>query len=124
MKQIQLKPIPRDTIVFEISGPLFFGAVEKFVLIRRQVTHRTKVIILRMSSVPSIDVTALDSLSELHRDLKKSGVSLVLSHIHEQPLRVLRTSGVYDAIGADHFYYNIDDALAYAAKIAATPEIE
>ena len=116
LKSLHLKPIPKDTIVFEISGPLFFGAVEKFMMIRKQVTSFTKVVILRMSSVPSIDATALSSLQDLHTDLEKTGVSLVLSHVQEQPLKVLTNSGLYDSIGADHFHDNIDAALAYASK--------
>ncbi|MGL5260654.1 MAG: SulP family inorganic anion transporter [Lachnospiraceae bacterium] len=120
----KLKDIPKDTLVFEISGPLFFGAAEKFVLIRQQITRDTKVIILRMGSVPAIDITALQFLEDFHKELKEDQISLVFSHLQKHPKKVLVKSGLYDKIGAKHFCNNIDEALGYAKKIAITSEIE
>ncbi|MDD7266836.1 MAG: SulP family inorganic anion transporter [Lachnospiraceae bacterium] len=114
-ESIDLRVVPEYIRVYEIEGPLFFGSVEAI----GQISLRsfTKVLILRMRSVPAIDMTALQALEELIESCAKEGVQVIFSHVNEQPMKVLEKSGIVDIIGCDHFCGHIDEALARAEQI-------
>ena len=112
---VELRVIPKHVRVYEISGPLFFGAAEKILDIHlKDFTH---CLILRMRSVPALDSTALNSLEVLFANCKKRGVKLVISHVNPQPLAVMKKSGFYDKLGEKYFCDHIDDALALAETL-------
>ncbi len=112
---IDKKEVPEHVRVYEISGPLFFGAADKILDIRLK--DYTKCLILRMRSVPAIDATAMSSLEQLHKKCKENDVTLILSHVNTQPLNAMKKSGFFDAVGRNHFCNHIDDALKAASKI-------
>ena len=111
---IELKVVPKDVRVYEISGPLFFGAANKIPNIILK--DYTRCLILRMRSVPSLDSTALNALELLLEKCKKQNVKLILSHVNEQPLQVMHKSGFYDAVGAENFCNHIDEALKLSSE--------
>ncbi|MBQ8600135.1 MAG: sulfate permease [Clostridia bacterium] len=113
---IDLKQVPRAVRVYEITGPLFFGAADKIL----DVTFKeyTRCLILRMREVNALDATAMNALEELYKKCQKKNVALVLSHVNEQPLTVMKKAGFYDSVGAEHFCPHIDDALALAEKFS------
>lgn len=112
---IRMKKVPKEVLVYEISGPLFFGAADKFTYITAQ--EGIKVIILRMRSVPAIDVTALNTMRTLCRKLTRRGITIIFSHVLEQPMSVMRKTGFDEKIGLENFCDNIDDALARASEL-------
>ncbi|MBP3329970.1 MAG: sulfate permease [Clostridia bacterium] len=112
---IDLKTVPENVRVYEISGPLFFGAADKILEINFK--DYTKCLVLRMRAVPAIDSTALNSLEQLHKKCKEKGITLVLSHVNQQPMNAMKKSGFFDAVGRNHFCNHIDDALKVASKI-------
>lgn len=109
---IDLRVVPKDVRVYEISGPLFFGAADKIPEI--VLKNYTRCLILRMRSVPSLDTTALDALESLYKKCKKQGVRLIFSHVNEQPLNVMFKSGFYEKVGGENFCSHIDEALEKA----------
>ena len=113
---IDLKVVPKDVRVYEISGPLFFAVADKIPEIILK--DYTRCLILRMRSVPALDSTALNALESLYKKCEKQGVRLILSHVNEQPLQVMRKSGFYDMVGEDNFCIHIDDALSKASNIS------
>lgn len=113
--QGRLKPVPPHVMVFEFTGPLFFGAADKVPHIQRD-TGRN-VLILRMRSVPAMDITALNSLRRLYEECKSKGIRVLFSHVNEQPMSVFQKSGLYDLVGEDSFVPNIDAALERAAEL-------
>lgn len=112
---IDLKVVPDNTLVYEISGPLFFGAADKLLSITVDKTHNC--LILRMRSVNAIDATAVHSIEQLYEKCQKKGIILILSHVNEQPESILRKSGLYDKIGPENICIHIDDALERAAQL-------
>ena len=106
---IDLREVPHNVRVYEISGPMFFGAADKILDIK--VKDFTNCLILRMRAVPALDVTAMNSLEQVYQKCKKRGVTLILSHVNEQPLEVMKKSGFYDAVGEENFCSHIDEAL-------------
>ena len=112
---LDLKIVPKNVRVYEISGPLFFGAADKILDITlKEYTH---CLVLRMRGVSAIDATAMNSLEMLYKKCQSKGVSLVLSHVNEQPLHAMQKSGFYDAVGAENFCSHIDEALKRAEEI-------
>ncbi len=109
---IGLKAVPKDTFVYEISGPMFFGAADKILKISLDSTHTC--IILRMRSVNAIDATAMHSLEQLQEKCEKKKIKLILSHVNEQPMRIMEKAGFVEKIGKEYFCEHIDDALAKA----------
>ncbi len=114
---IELRVVPKNVRVYEISGPLFFGTADKIMDIRLK--DYTKCLILRMRSVTSLDATAMNALENLYKKCKKQNVKLILSHVNTQPLEVMKKSGFADNIGEENFCAHIDEALSLAKKITA-----
>jgi SulP family sulfate permease len=114
---ISLRVVPKHTLVYEISGPMFFAAADK--ILKIAVHEDTKCLVLRMRSVSAIDATAMHSLEELYSKYEKKGIKIVLSHVNEQPKLVMDKSGFSEKIGAENFCSHIDEALERAVAIDA-----
>ena len=112
---LKYKVVPKNTLVYEIIGPMFFAAADKFLDISFE--PGVKVLIIRMRGVPAMDVTALRSLKKIHATCKKRGVTLLLSHVQEQPYAMMAKAGFVQEIGEDNFCANIDVALEKAGEI-------
>ena len=112
---IDLRVLPKHTIVYEISGPMFFASAGKIL----QITPKedTKALVLRMRSVSTIDATAMRNLELLFDDCQNRGVQLILSHVNEQPMNVIRKAGFEKKLGQENFCAHIDDALSRAQSI-------
>ena len=112
---IRLKTIPAHTTVYEITGPIFFGASDKIAGIFTE--QDNKVVILRMRSVPAVDATGIHTFENIIKTCKKNGITLIMSHVNEQPMKVLQKAGMVEEIGAENFCANIDAALERAKSI-------
>ena len=111
----QLRQLPEGIRVYEITGPLFFGAAD--IIEQIIVKDMTKCLILRMRAVPSLDITAMNALISLQEYCKKREVTLILSHVNDQPMKVMQKSGFANMIGQKNFCKNIDEAIARAESI-------
>ena len=111
----KLRDIPHPIRVFEISGPLFFAAADQILQINSD--KATRVIVIRMRSVPAIDASAMKSLRELADRAKKKKITLVFSHVNEQPMSVMVKDGFTEYVGAQNFHANIVEALDYAENL-------
>ena len=114
---IGLKAVPKNTLVYEISGPMFFGAADKILKISLKDTDRC--IILRMRSVNAIDATAMHSLEQLMEKCEKKNIKLILSHVNGQPMRIMEKAGFVEKIGKEYFCEHIDDALVKAEELVS-----
>lgn len=112
---LSLREVPKHTLVYEVSGPLFFGVADKIMHIAYKDTD--KCIVVRMRSVSAIDATAMHALEELYTNCRKKDVQLVFSHVNDQPMLIMHKSGFYEKIGAENFCGHIDDALSRAKSI-------
>ncbi len=112
---IDLRSVPQQVRVYEISGPMFFGAADRITEITLK--DFTKVLVIRMRGVPALDATAMHSLENLLEKCQKSNVELVFSHVNEQPYHTMEKDGFIEKVGADHFCAHIDDALAFATEL-------
>jgi len=113
---ISLRQVPKNTLVYEMTGPLFFGAADK--ILRIAFKEDTNCLVLRMRSVNAIDATAMHNFEALLSTCQKKKVQLILSHVNEQPMQVMQKSGFYEAVGAENFCEHIDAALKRAEELA------
>ena len=117
------RTVPAGVQVYEINGPFFFGAAEKFRDTLEQVGEAPRALILRMRNVPAIDSTAIRAMRDLHRRYKARGTLLLLSDVHTQPLLALGRSYLLDEIGDANIFGNIDDALNGARRHLGLDEV-
>jgi SulP family sulfate permease len=109
-----LTRVPRGVSVFEIRGPLFFGAVETFRSTLDHLDERPKVLIIRMKDVHAVDATGIHALRDVIRRSARNGSQVLLADVQPQPLAALSGSGVLDMIGESNVAASIDDALLQA----------
>ena len=118
----ELKKVPKQVRVYEITGPMFFGDADQLAGVSFK--DFTKVIIIRMRGVPALDATAMHSMEELHKRCEEKGVKLVFSHVNEQPYKTMEKSGFIEKVGKDNFRPHIDDALEWASKLSESVKSE
>lgn len=112
---LNLKIVPKHTLVYEIEGPIFFATADQ--LMNISILQDTKVLILRMRSVPTLDFTALHHLENLYERCKKAQITLIFSHVQDDPYMIMRKSGFVDKVGTVNYCRCIDEALERAKQI-------
>ncbi len=109
--------IPKGVEVYEINGPYFFGAGNRFEDIMARYGNRPKVRIIRMRKVPFIDSTGLHNLENMCLMSQKEGITVVLSGVNEKVETVLRRNGFEQLLGQENICNHIDLALARARAL-------
>lgn len=100
--------------IFNVEGPLFFGAAQTFAQsIMKTINYKPKVLLLRMGRVPFMDTTGDAHLTSIVKHFSKHGIVLV-SGINPQPLSVLKKTGLYHLIGEENFFEHTGEAIDYA----------
>jgi len=111
---VRRRTIPPDVEVYEINGPFFFGAAEKFKETITELRRPPRVLIIRMRNVPAMDSTGLNALRDVVGRFRRAGARVILSDVHAQPMVALQRSALADEIAEDDLVGNIDDALNVA----------
>ena len=115
-EDVDLKYVPKNTIVYEVFGALFFGAANVFTSFKHE--EGKNVLILRMRNVPVMDISGVEALEEILETCKKRNLTLILSHVNEQPYHAMEKAGFVEKIGAENICENIDASLERAEKLA------
>lgn len=110
-----MQKLAKEIRVYEITGPLFFGAANAIEHI--VVKDFTKCLVLRMRSVPALDSTAMNALQNLVKYCEAKGITPIFSHVNEQPMHVMEKAGFVELVGKDNFCTNISDALKHAEEL-------
>lgn len=110
-----LQKLPLQIRVYEITEPLFFGAADAIEHI--VVKDFTSCLVLRMRGVPALDSTAMNALQNLVKTCEGKGITLVFSHVNEQPMHVMEKAGFVELVGKENFQSNISAALKRAEEV-------
>ena len=94
-----LRQMPLQIRVYEISGPLFFGAAD--VIEHIAVKDFTTCLVLRMRGVTALDSTAMNALIDTAKACEKRGITVVFSHVNKQPMKVVDKAGFIERIGKE-----------------------
>ncbi len=109
--QLGQGPLPSGVLVYAVEGPFFFGAVENFERALADTHTDPEVLIIRLRWVPFIDITGLQFLEEVIRDLHRRRVRVILSGANERVQGKLERAGIIDLIGKDNSFREFGDAL-------------
>lgn len=100
--------------IYEINGPFFFGAADKFIEALNRIGKPTKVLVIRMRHVPAMDATALQAFKRLIDLCRRRRIQLMISGLNEQPRLALEKMGIVKALGEDRFHETVEQALEKA----------
>ena len=106
-----------NIMVYEITGPLFFGAANTFLEIMNEVKNNTNVLILKMKNVPNMDATAYSALKRIEKRCREKGIVLLFACVNEQPLKLLEVSGFFEKVHQDAFFDSVKLAVDYADSL-------
>lgn len=112
---INLKKIPPNTKVYEINGPMFFAASDKFQYVLDD--KKTDILCIRMRNVPAIDTTGVEALTAIVKRCERHNIKVIFSHVNEQPMHAMEKSGLVELVGKENFCNHIDTALMLAEKL-------
>lgn len=108
----KLKALPRIQ-VYDINGPFFFGAADKFLNALSEIHDDTDKLLVRMHNVPSMDATALHAFNRMVHICERHHIKIMVCGVNAQPERVMRNDGVYAVIGQDQFFKSDQDAIDF-----------
>lgn len=100
LAELGLKQLPPGVVVYEIAGPMFFGAVEKFKRALLETHTLPRVLVLRLERVPFMDITGIQTLEEVIAELQKKKVDIVLCEANPRVMAKLEVAGVLNALGS------------------------
>ncbi|HNP65104.1 MAG TPA: SulP family inorganic anion transporter [Woeseiaceae bacterium] len=103
--------VPEGVVLYEINGPLFFGAARQFQHTLTSIPSSARVIILRMRYVPLIDATGYQTLKEIIRNFRKKDIDVILSGINDELVKDFERHGVYEVLDRQHVVKDIKQAL-------------
>jgi SulP family sulfate permease len=109
--------LPAGVEIYEVNGPLFFGAANRFDEIGRQINEKPKVRILRFRDVPLIDSTGMHALRSFYDKCKRDKIALIITGLHVQPLNEMVKSSLYDLIGEDNVFSSMKETIARAEEL-------
>lgn len=113
----ELSDIPVGVMMYEINGPLFFGASRKFQDVVSNTSPRPNVLILRMRHVPFIDASGIRSLTDICRDMQLKGVLVLLSGANRDVRKELLRAGIYRLVGRHNIHDHIESAINRAKEL-------
>jgi SulP family sulfate permease len=103
---------PPGVLVYRVEGPFFFGAVENFERALASTHTDPKVLIIRLRWVPFMDITGLQTLEEVVRDLHRRKVRVMLTGANERVTQKLERAGLLDLLGRENFCRDLPHALS------------
>jgi SulP family sulfate permease len=108
--------LPHEIAIYKISGPLFFGMIDKFEKIMNSVSGDVKILILRMQKVLFIDASGLQILRAMIGKFASSGRKVILAETAESVMQGLHRSHVFDSTNTENYDRNLDEAIRIAKK--------
>lgn len=125
LASLGLQDIPKSVLIYEIDGPFFFGAVEKFEHVLTEIHAEPKAVILRFRRVPFMDITGMQTLEEVIVTLRKRGVRIVVCEANDRVRAKLWKAGILKLLGEQDFHERLAQSLASAVSgLAAGPDAE
>ena len=110
--------MPENVQVYEVNGPFFFGAADKFMDTLKGIGSHVDFVVLGLEKVPAMDATAIQAFRIFIEICKKNKTRLVLHGIQTQPQDVLEKSELYEIIGSENIFDNLEDALEYVKRLS------
>ncbi len=104
--------------MFDVEGSLFFGAAETFVYyVLNTIHYKPRVVILKMNKLCYLDTTGENHLRSIIKQLQKNNCTVLIAGLHDQPLEIVKLTGLYDELGEELFFSGTQPAIMYGIKL-------
>jgi SulP family sulfate permease len=113
---------PSGVSVWRLYGSLFFGAVGKVEELPDRLPESTRMLVLELHRLVSIDTSGLDALVQLRRTLARRDIGLILCEVNDQPLGLIHRSGHEGLLGHDKLAPDLTAALTRARQMLGEAE--
>jgi len=113
------RPLPREVLLYQIAGPLFFGAARRAMAALERIEGHVRVVVLDLRAVPAIDVSGIINLEATVDRIREAGQAVILAGLRLQTLRALVRAGWHRRGGGLFVRHSFEDGLALAEAIAA-----
>lgn len=110
-------PLPAAISIYDINGPLFFGSAQKSMKNITAVSPDVRVVVLEMSKVNMIDMSAIVAMESIIRNLEMSGVKLIINNLQPQIILKLRQAGLRKKTGKVEFSRTLAEGIAKAQRM-------
>lgn len=112
----ELIDIPKEVLLYEINGPLFFGAARQFQETVTNTHLQPKVIIIRMRYVPLIDATGYQSIKEIVKTFKARGIEVIISGVNDNLRKDFQMNDMFSILEKEYVVKDIKEAIEKANK--------
>jgi SulP family sulfate permease len=109
--------LPDNIAIYDINGPLFFGSAQKALEVISQVTPGLRVIILDMSEVNLLDMSAIVAMESIKESLDKQQIGLIINKLQPRMILKLRRAGIRYKPGKIQFSRSLADAIKMTEKM-------
>lgn len=113
------KKLPAGVLLYEISGPLFFGAVENAIDEIERIGNHFRALIFLMDGVHAMDVSGLVAFESAVQEITEKGQFAILTGVRPQPLNLIRKSNLSENNGKVKFCKTIEDAVECACALVS-----
>jgi len=110
--------LPAKAMLYEINGPMFFGAIYKFKEALEEISNPPSVLILKLTHVPFIDSTGVNALTEALKLFRRSGTKFIFCGVQPQVMSRLQHGGIVEAVGRENFHGELKAAVARAHALS------
>lgn len=114
LASLDMTTLPKSVLVFSIDGPFFFAAAETFKRALAFTHTDPRILIMRLERVPFIDITGIDTLESVIRDLQRRKVQVMLTGANQRLMEKLGKAGVLDLVGRDFVFTDFSSAILKA----------
>jgi SulP family sulfate permease len=115
--------LPAEIVIYDINGPMFFGAAQKALKVLRSVRKNTRVVILDMSDVPMLDMTGIVAIESIVSDSRENGIALIFNGLAPRMLLKLRRAGVRRQRGVLEYARGLEESRERALTILAAAKV-
>lgn len=105
--------MPKDILIYDINGPMFFGAAQKALKTLVNISEDKRIIILNMKNVSIMDITAMVALKSIIESMEKSEKKLILTGLNQRVLKKLERA----KLSYVRTFLNIDDAISFSKSL-------
>ena len=116
LARLNLQELPKGVVVFEIAGPMFFGAVEKFQRALLETHTLPQVLILRLDRVPFIDITGIQTLEQVMHELERKKITVLLCEASPRVLAKLQAAKLLSDPLGPNYRHSVQEALLSAIE--------
>ena len=118
----QYGDLPEEIVIYDINGPLFFGSAYKAISSISIVIADVRVVILDMSEVNMLDMSAIVAMESIAKCLVKNDVGLIINNLEPRMILKLRRAGIRKAPGSVYYSRNMVEAIRKAKKLLVMPD--